>query len=131
LNFSLTPHAINIASVRSRKNFNQPQRKRGFDYESILLRTAAMKLRHAAALIPMVWYLLIPPAGGDEHSALNLWQMVNVFESEEACQAGRQKYYNDGIELLKMGKTSTAAEESRRFTHAACAAADDPRLQGK
>lgn len=89
-----------------------------------------MKLRHAAALAPMIWYLLIPPAGGNEHSAISQWQMVNVFGTEAACQAGRQKYYDDGVELMKMGKTSSAAEESRRFTNATCIAADDPRLRG-
>jgi hypothetical protein len=89
-----------------------------------------MKLRHAAALAPMIWYLLIPPAGGNEHSPMNQWQMVNVFDTEAACQAGRQKYYNDGIELMKMGKTSSAIEESHRFTSATCLAADDPRLRG-
>ncbi|HTY55803.1 MAG TPA: hypothetical protein VMB26_11405 [Candidatus Binataceae bacterium] len=88
-----------------------------------------MKLIHAAALLPMVWYLLIPPTGGDEHSPLNQWQMVNVFETEAQCQSGRQKYHDDGVELAKMGVTSSAAAESRRFTNATCASADDSRLQ--
>ena len=88
-----------------------------------------MKLRRSAALVPMIWYLLIPPTGGNEHSAINRWQMVNVFETESACEAGRQKYHDDGVELMKIGTTSSTVEESHRFTSATCAAADDPRLQ--
>ncbi len=90
-----------------------------------------MKFCHAAALAPMIWYLFIPPAGGNEKSPMSEWQMVNVFDSEAACQVGRQKYYNDGIELMKMATTSATVEESRRFTSATCAAADDPRFRRK
>ena len=90
-----------------------------------------MKLRRAAAILPMVWYLLIPPGGGNEHTALNQWQMVNVFETESECQRGRQKYHDDGAALMKLGKTTSTVEESRRFTNAMCAAADDPRLQSR
>ncbi len=86
--------------------------------------------RHAAVLTLMIWwYLFIPPVGGNEHSPVNQWQMVNTFDSEPECQAGREKYYKDGIELMKIGKTGFAMEEGRRFTSAACFAADDPRLR--
>jgi hypothetical protein len=90
-----------------------------------------MKFRHGAAILPMIWYLLIPPSGGNEHTPLHQWQMVNEFETESECQSGRQKYHDDGAELMKLGKTTVTIEESRRFTNAMCAEADDPRLQSR
>ncbi len=90
-----------------------------------------MKPRYSAVLASMIWYLLVPPAGRDERSPLRDWQMVNVVETEKDCEAGRQKYYNDGIELLKIGKSSSAIAEGRRFTSATCVKADDPRLWKK
>jgi len=87
-----------------------------------------MKLRHAVALI--IWYLFIPPTGGNEHSPLSQWQIANAFDTEAQCQAGRKKYYADGTALIRDAHAQPTIEEGQRFRNATCVAADDPRLSG-
>jgi hypothetical protein len=86
-----------------------------------------MKPSHAAALVG--WLLLIPPASGVEGGPLNRWQFVNDFRTESDCQAGRQKYYNDGLALMNGARSKATIDEGRRFMSASCISDEDPRLQ--
>ncbi len=108
-----------------------------------------MKLRHAAALVMVGWYLMIPPghlASAPAHhkqhpvlepdptAPLNGWYPVQSFSTELLCHQG----------LRDLGAPSTAREHfmkphrnpgerqflTRALRSGQCIAADDPRIKG-
>jgi hypothetical protein len=77
-----------------------------------------MKLRHAAALALVGWYLMVPPQTRtwwigeeryDDAAPLNRWTIEQSFDKAELCEAARQ---------------------ATQAGHAVCVATDDPRLKG-
>jgi hypothetical protein len=72
---------------------------------------AAMKVCHAAALVLVGWYLILPPVGSDgrikKDAPLSLWYVFSNFETKKQCENARQ--VSTGVSL--------------------CVASDDPRLK--
>ena len=99
-----------------------------------------MNLRHAAALIVVSWFLILPPKD-DRSVPLNNWFLFSgPFDSQSQCKSAliqdRQAIREPGAEkrLLQLGFTSE--EDIEHFKHifdyyAECIADDDPRLKGK
>jgi hypothetical protein len=102
-----------------------------------------MKLRHAAALALVGWYLMVPPST-DEGAPLGHWKVAASYDSASACE-----------EALHKGKDEAQADyqhpsappsgwkhstkdwldfsrwTAQRFLAAQCIATDDPRLKEK
>jgi hypothetical protein len=85
-----------------------------------------MKLRHAAALALVGWYLLVPPQTRtwwigperyDDATPLSRWTIERSFDQAEACEAARS------------ATQEQAGDAAIRMRHAACVASDDPRLK--
>ena len=79
-----------------------------------------MKLRHAAVLALVGWYLMAPPLrirpneGALPYPPLSEWLVVQQFDSREACL-----------------KQLTSVENAKVLVgYELCVAADDPRLKG-
>jgi hypothetical protein len=84
-----------------------------------------MKIRHAAVLALVGWYLMMPPQTRfwwigqqryDDSASLSRWTIEQSFDKAEACQAARvasEQRYGD-----------TAAG----MDHSVCVATGDPRL---
>ncbi len=69
-----------------------------------------MKLRHAAALALVGWYLMMPPLKGKSVVAdapLSAWKIVDRFDTAADCE-------NSSSSLLKQAK-KTASQEERDF----------------
>jgi hypothetical protein len=53
-----------------------------------------MKLRHAAALALVGWYLMMPPLRGggkpDDQAPISAWTVFRKFDSTAACQEWNQ-----------------------------------------
>jgi hypothetical protein len=101
-----------------------------------------MKLRHAAALAFIGWYLMIPPRISDwpklvydTNAPLNKWQQSGSFDTAKECEEGKKevpKLFLQNIDKLP-------AEERPKVTQGImtmlpayqCIATDDPRLKEK
>jgi hypothetical protein len=90
-----------------------------------------MKLRHAAALALVGWYLLAPPASDigkrwlltDDSEPLAKWKLVNSFDSASECR--------DDL-LVRLNGAKKTNQASTRFVESfKCIASDDPRLKEK
>jgi hypothetical protein len=85
-----------------------------------------MKLRHAAALALVGWYLMVPPQTRtwwigperyDDAAPLSRWTTERSFDKAEACEAAR------------LATQEQAGDAAIRMGHAACVASEDPRLK--
>ena len=89
-----------------------------------------MRLRHAAALALVGWYLVLPP-WGNVNAPLSKWHIYQPFDSAAECQTGRDSVvtYQDKHKGLAMTLT-TASGGDLQFdaSGATCIATDDPRL---
>ena len=88
-----------------------------------------MKLRHAAALVLVGWYLMVPmkTRGGpiDESLPLSQWRIFASFDAAADCQEGLNGSYDDAKRSDQAGKTKGLAD---LYLAAKCIASDDPRL---
>ena len=98
-----------------------------------------MHLRHAAALVPVVWYLLVPPhriCAGCGHyfrqpdppnASLDMWEKVHTYDTATKCKEGLVWYQKKagGWKLLKRPRVPYVA------TYGQCIASDDPLLMEK
>ena len=91
-----------------------------------------MKLRHAAALALVGWYLMVPTIEGDHHVQLALpmsqWARLGTFKSAQECatnQASRVEIAANAAE----NEAGDAAYEAAR--NSVCVQSDDPRLREK
>ena len=100
----------------------------GFDTRQIV-----MKLRHAAALALVGWYLMAPSLGRDgmplTGSPLGDWSIVESFDTAESCKqslakTGAQFNFPKGPFNMK-----DLPEGQRMFFFAQCISTDDPRLK--
>jgi hypothetical protein len=91
-----------------------------------------MKLRHAAALALVGWYLMLPPANPngepDESTPMTRWTRVGDFKSSRECE-GRK------FRLHRLDE-KTNPRQDEFILSAICVAPDDPivhraYLQGK
>lgn len=95
-----------------------------------------MKLRHAAALSLVGWYLMAPPANSVQLSdgrvvwirnpPLSEWSVEGSFDKARECANQQNLLANSAIEDSK-GNSAGRAE----WMMARCIATDDPRLKGK
>ena len=86
-----------------------------------------MNGRHAAALVLLGWYLLLPPFGPNEKAAntgapFAQWEHNGSFDSASACEDAQAK----GRDFYRGDK-----REVERFVWGRCIASDDPRLKAK
>jgi hypothetical protein len=78
-----------------------------------------MNPRHSAALVLLVWYLLVPPEDArypNKPAPLSRWTRSGNFQSAEKCD-----------EHLE----SQLDRHDVKFIGATCIASDDPRLKSK
>jgi hypothetical protein len=106
-----------------------------------------MKLRHAAALALLGWYLMMPPVTNDNHpdpaAALSTWQNVAAYDSALDCQRalgdmkdalGREETkqeYREGLEGVRRSSRVplSYSDFMQRAENSQCVSADDPRLK--
>ena len=92
-----------------------------------------MRLRHAAAVALVGWYLMVPPVVGQgsgrnvwNHAPLRKWERAATFDSEEVC--------NQRLRASRTVKgpfeNFTQALVAEQFSHGRCVRSDDPRLKG-
>jgi hypothetical protein len=90
------------------------------------VRVRTEKLRHAAALALVGWYLMVPPYDGDQihfDAPLSKWEVYSGEDSGRACEETK----------VDQWKREVAAHEKddtlkRRLVHSQCISSDDPRL---
>jgi len=93
-----------------------------------------MKLRHAAALALVGWYLMLLPAHGEGPQIFDLpWSTeVRSFDSAKECEEARAKAVITPVPLNSQsqvaGPTPTPTPVNRAFY---CIEADDPRLKAQ
>ena len=91
-----------------------------------------MKLRHAAALASVGWYLMVPPVQKPT-SRLSQWKTLKVFVTEALCEAERKAMIEEA-DSDETGESSVIAFETPRGKQefiaraGSCVAASDPRL---
>lgn len=86
-----------------------------------------MKLRHAAAIALVGWYLMLP--AGDETAPLSNWQIANTFERAADCEASRKEFYEVGMKRMKNAKSDQERVFGMLMAKATCVTTDDPRLK--
>ena len=86
-----------------------------------------MKLRHAATLTLIGWYLMAPPLTADHvihaDAPLSGWQIIDSFDTADACRDGLTRLIGDS------GKWEEWRKD--RGTQTVCISTDDPRLKPK
>jgi hypothetical protein len=114
-----------------------------------------MKVRHAAALTLVGWYLMLPPTDGTGRFRLNLdapiarWEIDTGFDTARECEQQKILDSNDYVHLYsepklkhltevlegKLPAESNAefgvAQAFQRKAFEKCVASDDPRLNEK
>ena len=106
-----------------------------------------MKLRHAAALALVGWYLLIPPvfspmgsnprSSNDLSAPLNRWDIWgNAFDSEVSCRKEKERLRAEAPRRLRFAHehpdqdpNGNIVAVSEAWQLAECIASDDPRLK--
>jgi len=91
-----------------------------------------MKLRHAAVLALVGWYLMVPPWRSaqtahpipDSDAPLSKWITEGTFDSAVGCNR-----YLMSI-LMSSNPADPAFQNKLRAQAAKCVASDDPRLKG-
>lgn len=96
-----------------------------------------MKPRHAAALVLVVYYLMVPPyricpdcsdrlQPDPPDAPLNKWEIVHRFDTSAKCEENLVWYQKEKKRmLLKRPRVSFIA------TYGKCISADDPRFKEK
>jgi len=105
-----------------------------------------MKLRHAAALAIVTWYLMIPPIDvGNKvnwRAPLLKWKRGMSFDSEKECDESLKDAIDNPMTLSEYQAAEKAtlkakmhplsrAEMTKRTQESVCISADDPRLNAK
>ena len=91
-----------------------------------------MKLRHAAALALVGWYLMVPPLQ-KPNSGLSRWKTLKVFVTEALCEAER-KVMIEEADSDETGESSVIVFETPHGKEefiargGSCVANSDPRL---
>jgi hypothetical protein len=100
-----------------------------------------MKLRHAAVLALVGWYLMVPPLrfGPVQYKApLATWSVVLVFDSAIQCDHARTHALEeirpalvDADRAVQIPEGSIQLQSAKLIAYAQCIATDDPRLKEK
>jgi hypothetical protein len=123
-------------SDRTRAKRTWPPWKRKF--EKCRAIETAMKPRHAAALVLVSWYLIMPPSF-DSTVPLSKWNIIREFDSADKCRsfdlsvqreisdpAGQEKIRKEAAKTGKPWNPDLAISRSKA---AQCVSSDDLRLQ--
>jgi hypothetical protein len=93
-----------------------------------------MKLRHAAALALVGWYLMLPPDTSDKlypppYSSIPLqkWSIIESYDTAAACEAGYRKYLADYNKYPQIPHDYNS--DYQRWNASKCISTDDPRLK--
>jgi len=93
---------------------------------------AGMKLRPAAALTLVGWYLMIPssmlPPGVAYKEPLRKWQIVRGFDTADDCNDFLSTFFEGSQQKQALNMLEPAY---RDYMFAECVATDDPRLKEK
>jgi hypothetical protein len=111
---------------------------------------ASMKRQHAAALVLVGWYLMVPPNKNDDMTPISGWIVRHTYDSAEACQAAQRKERDEATAKLRQYDSMSDLQrrnlEHNQETldqemadkdgfdtawHSACIESDDPRLKAK
>jgi hypothetical protein len=97
-----------------------------------------MKLRHAAVLALVGWYLMVPPLRyflNPNLPPFSQWEIRGSFDTADACTAQKAKEIEiePGTEEIKRHgmDEQLQLQISSQMAAARCIATDDPRLRGK
>lgn len=98
-----------------------------------------MKLRHAAALVIVGWYLLAAPknengTGWDANAPISQWEYQASYDSAAQCMRVRMKIIQrlvTGLVVLGPDDKPAPDQKSAAATLCQCIATDDPRLKPK
>lgn len=98
-----------------------------------------MKLRHAAALALVGWYLMLPPlpigqTEPDARAPLGDWYILEPFDAASVCQSELVQIADTKSDRRKKLLVDQVNDKQRRylasaFPKAQCIATDDPRLK--
>ncbi len=103
------------------------------------LTRQGMKLRHAAALALVGWYLMLPPLLSrrpmifETRAPLSRWYFASVFGTARQCEEGRREYNRGWLDGATRGDHLPSAEIlglKEWQAQEKCVSADDPRLEG-
>jgi hypothetical protein len=98
-----------------------------------------MRLRHAAALVLVSWYLMVPPQVTapykvDTEAPLSSWKVYQKFDKAEECDKIRSsvlaKYEHTASAPIGSIKKGTRAF-ALQMTFAQCVSSEDPALKAK
>jgi len=99
-----------------------------------------MKLRHAAALALVGWYLMLPPQHGgsadfNTHAPLSEWTVLEKYDDTSACERGKMDQLSKWYDRASVDRPGTKEAEKDilmtiRLNDSQCIASDDPRLKG-
>jgi hypothetical protein len=93
-----------------------------------------MKLRHAAALALLGWYLMVPIPGNDPipdpASSFSKWVNIHSFDSAKQCEDGRLNIIRVGAGGGPQLMGYPEQEVKKVLLLSQCIASDDPRLEG-
>ena len=107
-----------------------------------------MKPRHAAALMLVTWYLLIPPvfspmgqhhrSFNDLHAPLNKWDIAGKFDSQASCEKEKDRLRAQAPNRIRFGREHPEQDPNGNVLAVAealqladCVATDDPRLNDR
>ncbi len=90
-----------------------------------------MKLRHAAALALVGWYLMVPPLNADgtpnAHAPLSQWSMDGSYDTAKECT---DRFHSDMNVAAGLKRDLGGMNARLSVNDEQCIATDDPRLKG-
>ena len=93
-----------------------------------------MKLRHAATLALMGWYLMVPPLSGKNvfyDKPLSDWQPVENYSTRTECEEGKRDTVQQMTALLAEAWKMPPTPKIKALQAGKCIATHDPRLKEK
>ena len=100
------------------------------------VRLVSQRLRHAAALALVGWYLMVPPTYPD-HLRANLdapiskWEHYGSFDSAQDCESTVHFLHEQAKKFTRaqrVNPTTDEQSEAGQYMQGECIATDDPRL---
>ena len=108
-----------------------------------------MKLHHAAGLVLVGWYLMIPPSPSYNQDGsmkafppISAWTVSSAHDASAECESAKEHILGDALGACNKnprqpsaGNRATCDQVLWEFLgqalHAQCIATDDPRLKGR
>ncbi len=88
-----------------------------------------MKPSHAATLVLVGWYLIVPPSKLSPTYAyqqpLKMWQIIRSFDTADDCEEFKGAFFQSSQQEHALGMLNPSY---RDYMFAECIASDDPRL---